>query len=317
MITVLSGGTGGAKFVDGLRHVVPARELTVIVNTGDDLVWWGLNVSPDVDSITYVLADLLSKDRGWGVEGDTFHCLDSMRRLGELAWFGLGDRDLATHLLRTQLLAAGKTLTQTTAEIAQRHGIESRILPMTDGKVETRILTPQGELSFEEYFVRERHQVPVEGVRFAGAESSAPAPGVTEAISHADMVLIAPSNPITSIGPILAIPKTRRAICDTPAPVIAVSPIIGDAAVSGPAGELMRSQVLPVSAVGVAQAYREFLDVLIFDHHDEALAPAIEALGIRPLAASILMKSPEDKLRLARTAAECCISVSGAAHQER
>ena len=312
MITVLTGGTGGAKFVDGLRRVVPARELTVIVNTGDDLVWWGLNVSPDVDSIVYVLADLLSQDRGWGVEGDTFHCLESMRRLGEPAWFGLGDRDLATHLLRTQLLASGKTLTEATAEIARRLGVQSTILPMTDNKLETRVLTPGGELSFEEYFVRERHQVPVQAVRFDGVESAKPSPGVLEAIAGADAVLIAPSNPITSIGPILAMGEVRQGLCDTSAPVIAVSPIVGDSAVSGPAGELMRSQGLPVSALGVAQFYREFLDVLVVDDRDAASVSGIEQMGIRPVVTNILMKSAEDRVRLARTALECCISISGA-----
>lgn len=315
MITVLSGGTGGAKFVDGLRHVVPPRELTVIVNTGDDLLWWGLHVSPDLDSITYVLADLLSKERGWGVEGDTFNCLGTMRRLGAPAWFGLGDRDLATHLLRTQLLASEKTLTEATAEIARRLGIESYILPMTDAKVETRVLTPHGELSFEEYFVREHHALAVEGVRFAGADQAQPAPGVVEAIMHTDAVLLAPSNPITSIGPILAIAKIRQALCATSAPVVAVSPIIGGAAVSGPAAELMRSQALPVSAAGVGQAYREFLDVLIVDGRD--VAAAADMGGIHCVAANILMKSGQDKVRLARTAVECCISQSGAAHLAR
>jgi len=311
MITVLSGGTGGAKFVDGLRRVVLAPELTVIVNTGDDLVWWGLNISPDVDSIVYVLADLLSKDRGWGVEKDTFHCLESMRRLGEPAWFGVGDRDLATHLLRTQLLASGRTLTEATADIARRFGIESRILPMTDNKVETRVLTPRGELSFEEYFVRERHQVPVQTVRFEGVESAQPTSAVLEAIARADAVVIAPSNPITSIGPILAMGELRRGLCETSAPVIAVSPVVGGAAVSGPAGELMRSQDVSVSALGVAQYYREFLNVLVIDDRDAASASGLEQMGIRPLVTNILMKSAEDRVRLARTAVECCISISG------
>ena len=310
MITVLSGGTGGAKFVDGLRCVVPAHELTVIVNTGDDLVWWGLNVSPDVDSIVYVLAGLLSKERGWGVEGDTFHCLDSMRRLNEPAWFGLGDRDLAMHLLRTRLRATGKTLTEATAEITRRLGTESTVLPMTDDKLETRILTPGGELSFEEYFVRERHQVAVEAVRFEGSDSVKPAPRVVEAIAGAEAVLIAPSNPVTSIGPIFAIGEIRQALSDAPAPVIAVSPIVGDSAVSGPAAELMRSQALPVSVLGVAQCYREFLDVLVIDDRDAASAPALELMGIRPVVTSIVMQSAEDRVRLARTAVECCISLS-------
>ena len=312
MITVLSGGTGGAKFVDGLSRVVPPRELTVIVNTGDDLVWWGLNVSPDVDSIMYVLAGMLSRERGWGVEDDTFHCLEAMRRLGEPAWFGIGDRDLATHALRTQLLASGKTLKEVTAEIAGRLNVHARILPMTDNKVETRVLTPSGELSFEEYFVRERHQVAVEGVRFAGAAQAKPAPEVVEAITHADAVLLAPSNPITSIGPILAIQEIHQALIETSAPVVAVSPIVGSSPVSGPAGELMRSQALPVSALGVAQVYREFLDTLLLAQSDAGLAAELEKLAIGAVATDILMKSIEDRVRLARTALDCCISHSSA-----
>ncbi len=315
MMTVLSGGTGGAKFVDGLSRVLPPRELTVIVNTGDDLVWWGLNVSPDLDSILYVLAGMLSQERGWGVDGDTFHCLEAMRRLGQPSWFSIGDRDLATHLLRTELLASGKTLTEATAEMAQWLKVEARILPMSDDKVETRVFTPAGELSFEEYFVRERHQVPVEGVRFAGADQAKPAPGVIDAIRHTDAILIAPSNPITSIGPVLAIPEIRRALIESSAPVTAVSPIVGGAAVSGPAGELMRSQALPVSALGVAQTYREFLDTLLVDERDHELIENLQRLEIGGVATNILMKSTEDKVRLARTALECCISDSSAARR--
>jgi LPPG:FO 2-phospho-L-lactate transferase len=315
MITVLSGGTGGAKFVEGLSRVVPPRELAVVVNTGDDLVWWGLNVSPDLDSILYVVAGMLSRERGWGVDGDTFHCLEAMRRLGQPAWFSVGDRDLATHLLRTELLASGKTLTEATAEMAQRLKVEARILPMCDDKVETRVLTPAGELSFEEYFVRERHQVAVEGVRFAGADQAKSAPGVIDAIRNADAILIAPSNPITSIGPILAIPEIRQALIESSAPVTAVSPILGSAPVSGPAGELMRSQALPVSALGVAQAYREFLDTLLIDERDRELIENLQRLEIGGVATNILMKSTEDKVRLARTALECCISESSAARR--
>src|SRR5258706_8315723 len=206
MITVLCGGTGAAKFLQGLVRVVAPRELTCIVNTGDDLIWWGLHVSPDLDSVAYGLAGLLSRECGWGVEGDTFECLGRMRALGAPAWFGLGDRDLATHLFRSERLRAGATLTQATAEIAQKLGIAARILPMSDERVETRVATEIGELSFQEYFVRERHAMAVRGVRFVGAEGARPAPGVVEAIAKAEAVMIAPSNPITSVGPILAVP---------------------------------------------------------------------------------------------------------------
>jgi LPPG:FO 2-phospho-L-lactate transferase len=299
MIVVLTGGTGGAKFVQGLAAVAPARELTVIVNTGDDLTWWGLHVSPDLDSITYALASILSRERGWGVEGDTFHCLEAMRRMGAPAWFQLGDRDLATHLRRTELLSANQTLSEATSEIACALGVETRILPMTDDRVETRVLTADGELSFQEYFVRERYQVAVRGVRFGGAERARPAPGVLEAIAHAEAVVIAPSNPITSMGPILAVPGIRQALKETDALVAAISPIVGGAAVSGPAGELMQTQGLPVSIAGVVRCYADFLDLLIADERDSALGTSLDGIAMR--CTSTLMKSEADKTALARS----------------
>ncbi len=301
MITVLAGGTGAAKFLQGLQAVLGAEtsRLTVIVNTGDDLLWWGLHVSPDVDSVMYGLAGVLSRERGWGIDGDTFHCLDAMRRLGGPAWFSLGDRDLATHMTRTALLASGSTLAEATAELARRFRVTARILPMSNDRVETRVTTPAGELAFQEYFVRERHQVPARGVRFAGAESAHPAPGVLQAIAHASAVIIAPSNPVTSIGPILAVPGIREALRQTPATVAAISPIIGGAAVSGPAVDLMRSQALPASAVGIAQAYADFLDRLVADTRDTSLMPDIERLGLRPHFCETLMTSLEAKALLA------------------
>jgi LPPG:FO 2-phospho-L-lactate transferase len=304
VIVVLTGGTGGAKFAQGLKQVVPPGELTFIVNTGDDLRWWGFNVSPDVDSITYALAGTLSRERGWGVEGDTFEALEVMRRMGAPAWFQIGDRDLALHKSRTEMLAAGKLLSQATAEIAQKMGIESRILPMTDDRLETRIQTPAGELGFQEYFVRERYQVAVERVFFTGAEQARPAPGVVEAIAAAEVILVAPSNPVTSIGPILAVPGIRETLRETRARVAAVSPIVGGAAVSGPAGELMKTQGLAVSAAGVAQAYAGFLDVLIVDERDAAEKPAVEKLGVELRTARTVMKSDVDKAELAWTALE-------------
>jgi LPPG:FO 2-phospho-L-lactate transferase len=302
MITVLTGGTGGAKFVDGVRRIVAAQELTLIVNTGDDHPWWGLYVSPDIDSITYVLAGLLSSERGWGVRGDTFHCLEAMKDLGEPAWFSVGDRDLATHLLRTRLLAEGQTLSQATAHISARLGVRSPILPMSDARVETRVDTPAGDLSFEEYFVKRRYQDPVNAVRFLRASEAAPAPGVLEAISGARAVLIAPSNPVTSIGPILAIAGVREALRTSAAQVVAVSPIIGGAAVSGPAAELMRSEGLEASIAGVAQAYSDFLDVLVADDRDSALARSLSSPRLQVHSTNILMSSQEDKVRIARLA---------------
>jgi len=300
MIVVLSGGTGGAKFVDGLRQIVPAKDLTLIVNTGDDLEWWGLYVSPDLDSITYVLAGLLSKERGWGVKGDTFFCLQAMGELGEPIWFHTGDRDLAVHLLRTKLLRQGKTLTEVTTEIATSMGVQARILPMCNARVETRVDTPIGELSFEEYFVQRWYQDPVNSVRFAGVEQAEPAPGVIDAIMSATVVLLAPSNPVTSIGPILAVPGVMDALKQTNAPIAAISPIVGGKSVSGPADVLMAAQGLPVSIAGVAWAYREFLDILVVDNRDATAAAEVQQTGVRVHCADTIMTTADEKADLAR-----------------
>jgi LPPG:FO 2-phospho-L-lactate transferase len=302
MICVLSGGTGGAKFIDGLRQVMPAEEITIIVNTGDDLLWWGLYVSPDIDSITYVLSGMLSRERGWGVKGDTFLCLQAMGQLGEPTWFHTGDRDLAVHLLRSRLLAEGKTLSEATSIVCGKLGVRARILPMSNSRVETRVDTPIGELSFEEYFVQRWYQDPVNSVRFAGASDAEPAPGVIDAITSADAVLIAPSNPVTSIGPILAVPGIRDALVRARGKIAAVSPIVGDAPVAGPAGILMVAQGLPSSIAGVAQAYEDFLDVLICDTRDARAADAIRKGGLRVQCTQTIMRSADDKAALAREA---------------
>jgi LPPG:FO 2-phospho-L-lactate transferase len=301
MICVLSGGTGGAKFVDGLRQVMPAEEITIIVNTGDDLLWWGLYVSPDIDSITYVLSGLLSRERGWGVKGDTFLCLQAMGQLGEPTWFHTGDRDLAVHLLRSRLLAEGKTLSQATSTICDKLGVKARILPMSDSRVETRVDTPSGELSFEEYFVQRWYQDPVNSVRFAGASDAEPAPGVIDAIVSAEAVIIAPSNPITSIGPILAVPGIREALHSARGKVAAISPIVGNAPVAGPAGILMAAQGLPCSIAGVAKGYEDFLDLLICDTRDVRAAETLRNAGLKVQCGETIMRSPNDRAVLART----------------
>jgi len=300
MICVLSGGTGGAKFVDGLRQAMPAEEITLVVNTGDDLLWWGLYVSPDIDSITYVLSGMLSRERGWGVKGDTFLCLQAMGQLGEPTWFHTGDRDLAMHLLRSRLLAEGKTLSEATVVISEKLGVRARILPMSNSRVETRVDTPIGELSFEEYFVQRWYQDPVNSVRFAGASDAEPAPGVIEAITSADAVLIAPSNPVTSIGPILAVPGIREALLRARGKIAAVSPIVGNAPVAGPAGILMQAQGLPCSIAGVAQAYEDFLDILICDTRDASAADPLRKNGLRVQCTQTIMRGAEDKATLAR-----------------
>jgi LPPG:FO 2-phospho-L-lactate transferase len=306
MIAVLTGGTGGAKFVDGLRQIVPPEELTIIVNTGDDLRWWGLYVSPDLDSIAYMLAGKLSQERGWGVKGDTFLCLDAMGQLGEPAWLHIGDRDLATHIFRTKLLADSRTLSQATSEIAARLGIKARILPMSDSRVETRVVTPAGDLSFEEYFVQRRHQDPVESVCFAGASDAAPAPGVIDAIRSADLVLLAPSNPVTSIAPILAVPGIREALRESRARIAAVSPIVANAAVSGPAGALMAAQGFAVSIAGVADFYRDFLDLLVVDSADALAASELRKNDLRKTRICLhctptIMRNNEDRIALAKS----------------
>jgi LPPG:FO 2-phospho-L-lactate transferase len=280
MIVVFTGGTGGTKLVQGLQEIVAPEELTVIVNTGDDIEWWGLHVSPDIDSVLYGLGGLLSKERGWGVDGDSFRCLDRMKQLDQPAWFSLGDLDLATHLTRTSLLRSGKTLTEATVELARQFGIRARVLPMSDQRVSTMLDTEKGRLSFQEYFVRERHQVEVYAVRFEGAEPAQPAPGLLDSIAAAEAILFAPSNPVTSIGPILAVPGIREALRKAQAKVAAVSPIVGGAAVSGPAAQLMQMKGWPSTITGVAKAYEDFLDLLVADASDnEAVSLQQRALS--------------------------------------
>ncbi len=300
MITVLAGGSGAAKFIRGLVEIVPQEELTIIGNTGDDVIVWGLHISPDLDTVMYLLAGLLDEDRGWGITGDTFTCLRSMERYGEMTWFRLGDRDLATHIIRTRSLLQGLTLTEVTEKLCRALGVRARLLPMSDDRVETRIHTPQGILSFQEFFVRERWASPVTGVSYEGSERARPAPGVMEAIQASEGIIIAPSNPVTSIGPILAIADIRQALECSAAPVIAISPIVGGRAVSGPAGKLMRACGYEVSARGVAEVYGDLIDVLIIDEQDAALVEVIERLGIRAVVAPTLLSDLTTKIELAR-----------------
>jgi LPPG:FO 2-phospho-L-lactate transferase len=308
MITVLTGGTGGAKFIDGLRQIVRPEELTIIVNTGDDLLWWGLYVSPDIDSIVYMLAGKLSQERGWGVKGDTFFCLNTMGQMGQPIWFHAGDRDLATHIYRSKLLADGKTLSEATSEIAAKLGVKTRILPMSNSRVETRVLTPDaGDLSFEEYFVQRWYQDPVESVRFAGASDAEPAPGVIEAIRSADLVLLAPSNPVTSIAPILAVPGIREALRESRARSVAVSPIVGGAAVAGPAGTLMAAEGFAVSIAGVADYYHDFLDLLVVDSKDARAAEELRKTGMRVHCTPTIMRKNEDRVALAKSVLEAAM----------
>lgn len=301
MIAVFTGGTGGTKLVQGLQQIVAPGDLTAVVNTGDDIEWWGLHVSPDIDSVLYGLSGLLSRERGWGMEDESFRCLDRMKQLGHPAWFSLGDLDLATHLTRTMLLREGKSLSEATAELAAKLCIRAQVLPMSDDRVSTVLDTTRGTLTFQEYFVRERHQVDVRAVYFQGAEKARAARGVIEAIASAEAIIFAPSNPVTSIGPILAVPDVREALRRTRAPIAAVSPIVGGAAVTGPAAVLMEMMGWPSSIAGVARAYEDFLDVLIADITDEDDAQSTGSEKLRVVCANTLMKSMEDKRELARS----------------
>lgn len=299
MIVVLAGGVGGSRFVDGLVRVVPPERVTVIANTGDDDEFHGLYVSPDPDIITYTLAGQVDEARGWGYRGDTFRWLESIGRFGHETWFRIGDRDLATHLHRTRLLREGRTLAEATAEITCAFGVRARILPMSNERVRTRVVTAGGVLSFQEYLVRERAAPAVSGVRFDGAEAAKPAPGVLEAIAAAEAIVIAPSNPIGSIGPILAIPGVRRAVADAKASVAAVSPIIAGRQLQPPALEMMRGLRLEPTAAGVAFLYADLLTVFVMDIQDRELAPKVEEMTIRPVLTDTLMTDPAKKAALA------------------
>jgi LPPG:FO 2-phospho-L-lactate transferase len=299
-LVALAGGTGAAKFLRGLARLAEPGDLTIIVNTGDDAEIWGLHVSPDLDTVCYTLAGLIDEAKGWGLREESFHALDQMARFGEPTWFNLGDRDLATHLHRTRLLREGRALSEATRSIAASFGVPATVLPMSDDPVRTRLLGPEGWLDFQEYFVRQKAQVDVRDVMYSGAGAAVPAPGVVEALRAAHAVIVCPSNPITSIGPILAVPGVTDALTETTATTVAISPIVGSDAVSGPAGRLMAASGLAVSAVGIARAYARWLDVLVFDEQDRRQAADIRALDVSPVTAHTVMASHEDEVTLAR-----------------
>ena len=303
-VTALAGGTGAAKLLRGLAACLAPRDLTIVGNTGDDTEVWGLHVSPDLDTVTYALAGLLDVARGWGRADETFHALQAMAALGASTWFSLGDRDLATHLVRTTALREGETLTAITARLAARLGVAARILPMSDAPVRTSVTTTQGRLAFQEYFVRDKAQGEVVAVAYDGAATARPAPGVVEAIAGADLVLVCPSNPVTSIGPILAVPGIVAALRTTRAPVVGVSPIVGGAPVSGPAGRLMQARGLDVSPLGVAAAYAPWLRTLLIDARDAKLADALGEAGVKAVAADIVMTDRASEIALARRVLE-------------
>lgn len=310
MLVALAGGVGAARFLRGLVDVVDPASVTAIVNTADDDEFHGLHVSPDLDSVTYTLADAHNHVMGWGLEGETFTVMDALDRYGASTWFRLGDKDLGTHLFRSQRLRAGAPLSEVTAEITTAWGLRTRLLPMTDDAVATRftVADPAGgatrDLAMQEWFVRERCEPAVIDVRFVGAEAARPAPGVLAALHEAETVIICPSNPVISIGPILAVPGIREALAARRDRVVAVSPLIGGKPVKGPADKLMGPMGIEVSSVGVAEAYRDVCATLVVDTADAADADRITALGVRAVVTDTLMRDPQVAAALARTTLE-------------
>jgi len=317
LITVLAGGVGAARLLRGMVRAVPASDVTAIVNTADDVVLHGLHVSPDLDTVTYTLAEAGNPETGWGLAGETWQAMDALERLGGHAWFRLGDRDLGTHLHRTGRLAEGAGLAAVTAEIAAAWGLELTLLPMTEDRVATMVTLARcdeareesseqtseqasREVGFQEYFVRLGHSVAVESVRFDGAQESLPGPGVLDALADADVVVIAPSNPIVSIGPLLAVPGIAEALRSRRADTVAVSPIVAGAALKGPADRLMRELGHEASVVGVARLYRDLAATLVVDTADAGLADAVEAEGMACVVTDTIMSSAEVAADLSR-----------------
>ena len=300
MITVLAGGVGAAKFLQGLVDVVDPHEVTIIGNTGDDVDLHGLHVSPDLDIVTYTLAGISHLEQGWGIQGDTFHTLEMLGRYGHPTWFNLGDYDLATHIHRTDRLRHGWPLSAITDEIRQALGVVPRILPMTDQRTETKIVTDQGILHFQEYLVRRRTEPTVRNVRYEGIEVAVPAPGVCEALHEADGIIIAPSNPIVSIGTILAVPGIRQALAARHGRLVAVSPIVQGATLKGPADKLMVALGYEASALGVARYYGALLDGFVLDELDRALQESVRRLGIEVRAINTIMSGPAERRALAK-----------------
>ncbi len=301
MIVVLAGGVGAARFLQGVVQVVPQDQITAIVNTGDDRDFYGLHVSPDLDIVMYTLAGLVDETHGWGIRDDTYHVMQQLTSYGNEDWFQLGDRDLATHIHRTNLLRQGQTLSQVSADLRRQFGLGLRILPMTDQRVATHIQTPAGLLHFQEYMVKRRCEDEVQDVVFVGMSEARPAPGLLDILKEAEAILIAPSNPIVSIGSILAVPGIHDTLHEASGMVVAISPIVGGAPIKGPADKLMRGLGMDVSAVGVARCYRDFLDVMVIDTQDAHLAGAIEDLGIPTLVTDTIMRDGTTKANLARS----------------
>ena len=301
-VAVLSGGVGGARFMRGLVDAVDPAGVTAIVNVGDDVEVLGLAISPDLDSVLYTVAELSDEKRGWGRQDETWHALATVEALGGEAWFRLGDRDLGLHLVRTQALRSGEPLSAVTARLTAALGLESRILPATDEPLRTWLETPNGSFPFQHWFVARGHRDPVDRVRFEGAAAARPAPGVLEALQEADLILIAPSNPFVSIGPILAVERIRSALERRRVPCVAVSPLIGGRAVKGPAAAMLERLQGGTTAAHVAQCYPGLIDALVLDEADAEDGDAVAQLGVRPIVTQTLMRDAAARRRLAETA---------------
>ncbi|MBM4027599.1 MAG: 2-phospho-L-lactate transferase [Planctomycetes bacterium] len=302
LLLALAGGVGGAKLAFGLARVLPPDALTIVVNTGDDEVFWGLHVSPDLDTVMYTLAGDVNPGTGWGLRDDTFYVLEALARLGIDTWFRLGDRDLATHIRRTELLRAGHALTQVTQDLCRRFGVSHAIVPMSDNPVRTVVDTDLGVLSFQEYFVRHRCVPRVRALRFDGAETAKPSPAFVEAIQRAAAVVLCPSNPFLSLAPILALPGVKEGLTAVTGPKIAISPIIAGKAVKGPAAKLLEELTAePATCVSVARMYRGLCTHFVIDREDEAHRSEVEAFGYTVVVTRTLMETEEDKVALART----------------
>ena len=300
-ITALAGGVGASKLLQGLYEIMDPTFLTIIVNTGDDLVLHGLKISPDLDIVTYTLAGVVDKKKGWGLRNETFHALKHLAAYGRPNWFNLGDRDLATHIHRTALLAEGKSLSQAADHIRQVLGVKSRILPMSNDPIPTMIDSNEGLLHFQEYLVKRRAEPLAKGIRFVGAESAKPAPGVLEAIREADRILICPSNPLISIGPILAVPQIRDELRAQKQKVIAVCPIVAGKSLKGPSDKMLAQLGHEPTALGVAKLYADFTGTFIIDPADKAQSAAISALGMKVAILRTVMKTLAQKRNLARS----------------
>jgi LPPG:FO 2-phospho-L-lactate transferase len=298
-VVALAGGVGGAKMAAGLQAVLPPGDLSVVVNTADDFTLWGLYISPDVDTVLYTLAGIANRETGWGLAGETWNALEMLGRYGVDTWFRIGDKDMATHVLRTQLRAEGHTLSEITGRMAKGLGVATHILPMSDEPVATLVETPDGTLDFQDYFVRHRHSGAVTGVTFRGIERARPTDAVRETISEADAIIFCPSNPIVSIGPLLAVPGMRELIEQSAAVKVAVSPIVGGAAIKGPAAEMLSGLGFEVSPVGVASIYGRLIDGIVIDRVDQTLAPRVESLGMDTLVTSTVMGGDESRAALA------------------